>query len=284
MTNTIPFHDFGGEGPLLHFAHPNGYTPATFRQMIEPLLPHFRVIAVCHRPLWPGSRPEEVDSWQVVADDMIRFLEQVGARNIIGIGHSLGAVATMYVALAQPQLLRCLVFIEPIFLPPSILQMVAADPAAMDNFPLVRNTYNRRRRWHSRQAAFDHFRPKDVFRYWSDEAIWDYVNHSLHESETGDVVLTYSREWEAHFYKLPPLDVWELIPTIPQPTLAIRGAGSDALFPEAWQLWQELQPRATFVEIPDAAHMTPMERPLLVAETILNFLQTPAYDYLPPLK
>ena len=44
--------------------------------MIEPLWPYYRVIAVCHRPLWPGSRPAEVGSWQVVADDMLHFLEQ----------------------------------------------------------------------------------------------------------------------------------------------------------------------------------------------------------------
>jgi len=272
MANAIPFHDFGGEGPLLHFAHPNGYTPATFRQMIEPLLPHYRVIAVCHRPLWPSSRPQEVESWRVVADDMLHFLEQQGVPDVIGVGHSLGAVATMYAALARPQLWRRLVFIEPIFLPPPLLQAVAADPSVMDNFPLVRNTYNRRYRWPHRQAAFDHFRPKEVFRYWSDEALWDYVNHSLHEDETGDVVLTYAREWEAHFYKLPPLDVWQRVPTISQPLLAIRGADSDSLFPEAWQRWQELQPQATFVEIAAAGHMVPMERPQKVAQHILNFL------------
>lgn len=272
MTNFIPFHDFGGEGPLLHFAHSNGYTPATFRQMIEPLLPHFRVIAVCHRPLWPGSRPNEVDSWQVVADDMIRFLEEQEVDEIVGVGHSLGAVATMYAALARPQLWRRLILIEPIFLPQAILKAVAADAAVMDNFPLVSNTYNRRNHWPDRQAAFNHFRPKNVFRYWSDEALWDYINYSLHEDEGGELVLTYSREWEAHFYKLPPLDVWELIPTISQPTLAIRGAESDSLFPEAWRAWQELQPQATFVEIAIAGHMVPMERPLRVAKTILEFL------------
>ena len=157
-------------------------------------------------------------------------------------------------------------------MPPLILQALAADASVMDNFPLVRNTYSRRHRWPGRHAAFDHFRPKDVFRYWSDEALWDYINHSLHEDESGDLVLTYTREWEAHFYKLPPQDVWQLLPIISQPTLAIRGAGSDALFPEAWQLWQELQPQATFVEIAAAGHMVPMERPQKVAQHILNFL------------
>ncbi|MCZ7673381.1 MAG: alpha/beta hydrolase [Chloroflexi bacterium] len=59
-----------------------------------------------------------------------------------------------------------------------------------------------------------------------------------------------------------------------QPTLAIRAAQSDTIFPEAWQLWQEVQPEATFVELADVGHMLPMEPPLLTAEIILNWLKT----------
>jgi len=140
----IPFYDFGGRGPLLHFAHSNGFTPACFRQMMEPLLPHFHVLAVCHRPLWPGSQPEEMRDWNVVADDMLRFFDERGIEEVIGVGHSLGAVATMYAAVKRPSLFRKLVLIEPIFLPPPILQVVEANPDFMNTFPLVRNTRARR--------------------------------------------------------------------------------------------------------------------------------------------
>ena len=103
--------------------------------------------------------------------------------------------------------------------------------------------------------------------------MWDYVNYALAENGQGEVTLVYSREWESQFYAHPPLDVWEDIPKVDQPTLAIRGADSDTLFPQSWQLWQELQPEATFVQIPEAGHMVTMERPQLVASTILNFMQ-----------
>lgn len=272
MTNPIPFYDFGGDGPLLHFSHSNGYPPAVFRQLIEPLLPHYRVIGVCHRPLWPGSQPEELDSWHTVTMDTIHFFEQQGLEGVIGVGHSLGAVTTMLAAVERPSLFRALVLIEPVFLPPDTLEIIAANPEAMADFPLVRNTRRRRYHWPDRQSAFDHFRGKDVFKYWSDEALWDYVNHGMHEDETGAIVLTYSREWEARFYSRPPLNVWQALPRVTQPTLAIRGAESDTIFSEAWQLWQEVQPGATFVEIPAAGHMVPVERPLLVAQIVLNFL------------
>jgi pimeloyl-ACP methyl ester carboxylesterase len=38
-------------------------------------------------------------------------------------------------------------------------------------------------------------------------------------------------------------------------------------------MWQELQPDATFLEIPEAGHMLPLERPQMLAEAILDFLR-----------
>ena len=113
----IPYEDFGGTGPLLHFAHPNAYPPAVFRQFLQPLTADYDVLAMAQRPLWPGSRPDEMHDWQLFADDLVDFLADHDLHGIIGVGHSLGAVATMMAAVGQPQLFRALVLIEPVFLP-----------------------------------------------------------------------------------------------------------------------------------------------------------------------
>jgi pimeloyl-ACP methyl ester carboxylesterase len=165
-----------------------------------------------------------------------------------------------------------LVLIEPVFLPPDTLSAISANPKLAEKMPLLPVTRRRRTHWPDRQAAFDHFRQKAVFKSWSDAAVWDYVNDALHETKQGKVTLAFSREWEARFYAHPPLTVWEDIPQVTQPTLAVRGAASDTLLPQAWRLWQELQPGASFVEIPDAGHMVTMERPHLLAAEILDFL------------
>lgn len=278
MHKLIPFEDFNNakdEGrPVLHFAHPNAYPPACFRQFLTPFLPDYRVLAVHHRSLWPDSRPSELVSWNQIADDLLCFFEQRKLVDVIGVGHSLGAVATLYAARQRPQLFRALVLIEPIFLPPTMLDMLAVTPELIENLPLLQTTRGRRQQWPSRQAAFDHFRAKDAFQRWSNEALWDYIHYGLREDEaTGGVRLAYSREWEAAFYSRPPLDVWQVLPQVTHPTLAIRAADSDSLFPEAWTLWQTLCPDTTFVEIADAGHMVTMEQPRYVAETVLEFLQ-----------
>jgi pimeloyl-ACP methyl ester carboxylesterase len=270
---SIPYHDFGGGGPTIHFAHSNGYPPACFRKMMQHLIPHYQVLGMCQRPLWPGSHPEELTSWQMLADDMIRFLEQVELSQVIGIGHSSGAVATMYAALKRPDLFSCLVLIEPVFLPQEILQLLEAYPSAIHDVPVIQQAKNRRDCWPTRQDAFDRFRAKPIFEAWSDEALWDYVIHATHADESNNIVLTYSREWEVRVYSLVPSDIWELLPKLVHPVLAIRGAKTDALFPESWQSWQRIQPQATFVQFEQAGHMVPMERPQQLAKTILDFLR-----------
>lgn len=272
MNELIPYDDFGGSGPLLHFAHSNGYPPGCFRQMLKPLTAEYHVVGIRLRPLWPGSDPQEMESWDVIAADLRQFFEQQGYRQVIGVGHSLGAVATMMAAWQNPDLFHALVLIEPVFLPSQILKMIAVQPEVAENMPLLPLTRRRRTHWPDPQSAYDHFRHKPVFKRWSDETVWDYVNYALHETDKGEVTLTYRREWEARFYEQPPLNVWEDIPKLIQPTLAIRGADSDTLFPQSWQLWQDLQPEAKFVEIPDAGHMVPMERPQLLASAIINYL------------
>lgn len=274
MNSQIPFIDFGGEGPLLHFAHANAYPPGCYRQFIEGLTPHFRVLAIEQRPLWPHSRPAELTNWELLADDLIRFFEQEGLENVIGVGHSLGGVATMYAAVKRPSLFRQLILIEPVFLPPDLLKMAATNPDGAYKLPLVRVAQNRRNHWASRQETFNRFRDKSVFRRFSDTALWDYVNHATRTDGSGEFVLSFPREWEARIYAHPPLHVWEHLPQVKQPTLALRAAESDTIMPAAWQLWQDLQPAATFIEIPDTGHMLTMERPSLVAQTILNYLST----------
>ncbi len=268
----IPFYVLDGNGPIVHFAHANAYPPASYQQMLSVLSADYHVEAMYLRPLWPNSQPEEMRNWDVIADDLICFLEQQEYEQIVGVGHSLGAVATMFAALKRPDLFRALVLIEPVFLPPNLLQMAAANPVAAENMPFVEVARRRRYQWPDRQAAFEHFRSKKVFGRWSDDVLWDYVRAGLRDAEDGGVTLVYTREWEARFYGRPPLTVWQDIPRITQPTLAFRGSESDTLFPDAWQLWQEAQPDATFVEFSGVGHMLPMERPLLLAQHIRDFI------------
>ena len=271
----IPFDDFGGQGPLLHFAHANAYPPGCYRGLLSLLSRHYRVLAVHHRPLWPDSRPEDADNWYAIAHDLVRIFDQEELRDVIGVGHSLGGVATMMAALDRPELFRALVLIEPVFLAPAVLENISTQLATADlyEFPLVKIARKRRNGWSSRSEAFGRFRLKPVFAQWSDEALWDYVQYGLYEDGTGQFRLRYSPAWEARIYSLPPLDIWELIPRLDHPTLGVRGEDSDTLTRASWRLWQQVRPEATFMGISGAGHLLTMEKPEEVAGAIRAFLK-----------
>lgn len=271
MSFFIPFHDFGGNGPLLHFAHANAYPPGAYRLFLNALTKQFEVLAVKHRPLWPNAQLQEMESWHRIADDLIAFFDQQNLRGVIGVGHSLGGVATMVAAAKRPDLFSRLVLIDPVFLAPHLLAMVderIAQQMEPFEFPLVAVAQRRRDWWSSRAAAYEHLHLKPVFARFSDEAMWDFINYSLADDVNGGVRLAFPKEWEARIYSMPPTFVWEYVSQISQPTLAIRAANSETLFPPAWEHWQKLQPNATFMEIPDCSHLLTMEKPEAVANLI----------------
>jgi pimeloyl-ACP methyl ester carboxylesterase len=271
---TIPFDDYGGRGAILHFAHANGFVPGAYKQLLTGLSDTFRVWAMRQRPLWPGYKPQQAGSAQVLVDDLIRFLEQKEVTGVIGAGHSMGAVLSMLAARQRPGLFRALVLIEPVFLLPGLVQALQAEPPLIpwDEIPVVKAALNRRERWGSYEEAFAHFRTKPVFAGWSGDALWDYVRHGWRQGRSGEVEMIYTAAWEAHVYTLMLIDVWQQVAETELPVLAVRGAQSDTLVPEAWQLWQRLQPQATFVEVPGTTHLLTMEEPEKVADLIRHFV------------
>jgi len=243
VSKLIPYSDFGGDGPLLHFGHANGYPPGCYRQLLERFTARYHVIAMHGRPLWSQEPVTALEDLHFVGRDLVQFCDQQGIRNVIGVGHSLGALGTLYAAVERPDLCHTVALIEPIFLPPAILNVLHLKPdialkkrdgfMASKKWPSIERTLKRRQRWPSRQAAFDQLRSKSVFAGMSDAALSDYVNYALEEREAGEVALAYPREWEAAAYSAPPLDVWEDVPQLTQPTLAVHAAESGTLLPPA---------------------------------------------------
>lgn len=271
----IPFINLenAGTAPVLHFAHANAYPPAAYLPFLRHLQNNYHILAAEHRPLWQGSHPNELHSWHLIGDDLIHFLDQQNCQAILGVGHSLGAVTTLYAATKRPDLFRAVVLIDPVFFHPHFLAAITAHQHHLqpEDTPLVRTALNRRSRWASHAEAFTHLRSKRVFARLSDEALWAYIQGGLQENADGQVELRFPPAWEARIYSLAPTDIWELLPQLSQPTLAIRASESDTLLPEAWQLWQKTQPHATFIELPESDHLLPLSHPNQIAQLIFDF-------------
>ena len=269
---SVPFLELGGKGESLFFAHANGYPPLSYRSLLEPLTQSHHVIAGLHRPLWtePES-PELLRSWRVFGKDVESLLASQG-QAVFGMGHSMGTAALITAAVHRPELFKGLILIEPVLVPSSYCWSLRMfKPLVRRTLPLVRRTLVRQHEWSDRQQAFDHFRPKVVFKRISDEVLWDYVNHGLAERDNGRVGLAFSREWEAACY-LNVQNIWPLLDKLKMPILAIRGERSNVLAQRSWQRWRDRSPQHQYEDIAGAGHLVPLERPHEIFQLVSSWL------------
>lgn len=286
MTDRNPLIEFSGTGPVLHFAHANGYPPGCYRAFLEPLAARYQVLASRMRPLWqPAPDPGQLRDWTVFADDLIATLEadeRTREGGVIGAGHSMGAFVTLIAAARRPELFRALVLIEPPFLlRRHRLGLHVFRRAAPQRLPLVGRTLRRREHWDSVEEAFRYFRNKPVFRRIRDEVLEDYARHGtrLSPAPADDPVrhegraLAFSKQWEARIY----LSLTNHLPWLRRcrvPAVAVRGGDSDTLLPTVWRQWQRVAPSCRFLEIPGTGHLMPFEEPELSAQRIMDALDS----------
>ena len=269
-------HEFGGAGPVVHLAHANGFPPGSYRPLAETLTDRYRVIALPSRALWPGSRPERVHDWRTFTDDLIQGLDELELRGILGIGHSIGGVLTMWAAIRRPNLFRAVVLIEPVILPPVWLLMlrVMRRLGLYWRQPLVQGALRRKQFWPSQQACYESYRNKPLFANWPEASLRAYVEVGTRRRAEGQVELVYSPEWEARIFATAPVDVWHDVPKLRTPALVIRGGQTNTFRPECQARMERLLPGARYVVISGAGHLVPLERPTETGAAIRAFLES----------
>lgn len=267
--------DWGGDGPLLHFAHANGFPPAAYRCLFEELRRSFRVAAFAARPLWPGSDPTVVESWDVLADDLRLELARRGACGAIGVGHSLGGVLSVLAAGANPSLFRALALIDPVVFTGmrSLYWGLSKRLGLGHRLPLIRGAKRRRDRFPDLETVRSSYARKSVFSAWDPEALEDYVQSAFEEDAIGQLVLRYPKDWEVRIFELTPASVWRDLRRLKLPMLFIRGASSDTFLAQAADRVRREVANATVVELAETSHFLPMERPARVAALISEWYE-----------
>ena len=267
-------HEFGGRGPVVHLAHANGFPPAAYRLLAETLTDGFRVVALPARPLWPGSQPESISDWHPLADDFIQGLDALGLRDILGVGHSLGGVLTLWAAIRRPDLFRAVVLIDPVILPPAWLQVVRLMRwlGLYWHQPRVQGALHRRRTWPDRQACYSSYRVKRLFANWPEAGLRAYVEAGTRPRDDGQIELAYPPEWEARIFATTPVEIWRDVPQLRVPALFVRGERSEVFRPECQRRITRQLPGARFVVIPNAGHLAPLECPVETGAAIRDFL------------
>lgn len=136
MSDPLPLDDWGGTGPVLHLAHANGFPPGSYRKLIEQLKPRYHVFTLRSRGLVPGTDPRVMRDWEDMADDLAQALRARGLEGVVGVGHSMGGVATLLASVKYPGLFRAVVALDPVLFTGTLPGARAGEVPGTHLFPL----------------------------------------------------------------------------------------------------------------------------------------------------
>ena len=261
--------------PLIHFAHANGVPAKVYQKLFAALADDFELIAV---PLLGTDQRYPVDNhWQSLTQQVIdSIVQKAQGRQVIGLGHSLGAVLTFKAALQRPELFENVIMLDPPLIMgkeslalhiAKILRLKAVDqmsPAAL--------SLRRRDHWDSREQAAELLGSKGFYQDFDPQCFDDYIQYALTEDHVrGGVELTIPKQIEVDVFRTNPSLWWlpQVKPQIPvQLMVASQGPFLARKFPQQVQ-----QKFGIPFEVFEGGHMFPLEHPIELAARIKQMLQ-----------
>jgi pimeloyl-ACP methyl ester carboxylesterase len=257
------------EQPPALLLHGLGDEADTWRYLIEPLSPRWRVIA----PDLPGfgrsEKPRRAYTLDFLRGCLFELLELLSVRQVFLVGHSLGGMLAHGMLLEQPERASGLVLLDGALLTrtqrlsPQLLLFMA---------PLLGEwLYTRLRK--DPQAAYDTLRAyyaemdklpqveRDFLFYRVNQRVWSDDQRRAYFSTLRNMAGSISRLQKGLPARLAQLRT---------PTLILWGAQDRINPPENGTALAQLQPEARLVLIPEAGHMPHQERAQAVLGEILN--------------
>lgn len=263
----IAVWQWAGADPPLVFAHATGFHARCWDQVIREF-PGRRVIAPDLRGHGRSEKPEPPYHWQWFSRDVAGVMEQLGVRDAIGIGHSMGGHSIVEAAAMRPGTFAALVLVDPTIFE----QAYYGQPRRHDAAFILR----RRNQWKSWEEMYERFRGRPPFAQWKPEVLRDYCEYGV-LPQGGEFVLACPPAVEASIYAASneaEADLYPLLASIPQPVTVLRADRPWSL--DSFDVASSPTAPGLAARFPDGRdvvlagrnHYIPMETPEVVAREI----------------
>lgn len=274
------FINWGGDGPLAHFAHATGLCAGVYTPLANILRSRLNILGMDdrgHGQTRVAANPDSLSSWNIFADDLELFFDHL-EKPVIAMGHSRGAAVSLMLAIKRPDLIRALVLIDPTILPHSWMWWwyLAKKTGLARWMPIVATAARRKNAWPDRERILNSYRKKTVFSTWQNGFLEAYIAEGTEKALQGGIKLCCEPAWESKCFSVCPHDIWRYVPQLKQPVLVIYGANSDTFLAPAVKRFQSTVPHARFKCFEKSGHFVPMEQPGATAGAIFDFLQAEA--------
>lgn len=247
--------------PAVVCIHGLGDEADTWRHVIEPLAEQYHVLALDLPGFGRSSQPADLTyTPQFFQTTILSFLDQLGVRQAVLIGSSLGGILAHAIAIDNPDRVMGLALVGGALLQPQSMGDMSLRLMALPG--LGEWFYTRLR--HSPQAAFDSLRnvyhDLDGLPAEDRAFLFTRVNQRVWSNAQRRAYFSTLRNL-GKFIKQSQRGLDEKLARLTVPTIVMRGEHDPLFAAENARALMELQPNATYVEIDGAGHLPHQERP-----------------------
>ena len=268
--------DLRGREPSILLVHATGFHARVFDALVGHLGDR-HVISVDQRG---HGRSEKlaIRHWRVMGEDVGALVRELGLRDAVGVGHSMGGHAITEAAAACPGAFQRLVLIDPVIASPGDYSRGGwqIDLHGGKTHP----TAKRKNHFASVEAMIERFRERPPYSLFEPAALRDYCQYGLLPAPDGEgYVLACPPEVEASVYMSSRSNpgVYASIRALDIPVLILRakapGSDRDVMDFSSSPTWPRLVDefrQGSELYLPDHTHFLPMEAPKLVAGYVLG--------------
>ncbi len=259
---TFPVRRWGMRGLPMILHHATGFCKEVWDPVARELAAAHVVYAFDARGHGDGPPVDGELSWERYSADLADVSRAIarcaGFESFAGlIGHSLGGVAGLTAAVAEPQLFRRLLLVEPVLIPGA-----GCNARQRGRSPFSVMTRMRRARFDSRRHAREVLSETPPYSRFSPEVFDAYLETCWRDLDGGEVGLKCSPELEAAIYEFGPTKVLDGLDGFHVPTRIVAANRGDFLAAYTSlriHRWLEV------VEV-DSSHLVPMEDPHTIVD------------------
>ncbi len=268
-------HQWGNpEGDVLFFLHANSFSAKMYHAFLEPLENEYNILA----PDLPGHGDSRwngrIEAWIDIANYFVDYLDQSPpGRSMVGMGHSIGGIVIMLMAIQRPQWFKKIILLDPVVLPKRVLTAIRVLRlfSLTHKIPLARAAIRRKNHFQSKASALKHYSKKEIFSRWQPHFLETYVETCLRENPQGGYQLSCAPQLESSIYQSIPLNVWSLPKKLSTPALFIIGEYSDTVNQRGFRRLKQVKGNHIVKSIP-AGHLFPFEQPSECMAIIKDYL------------
>lgn len=178
----------------IHFAHANGFPAPVYRYFFSQLAPY----KISYTERFGHGDFKVNNHWSSLVDELIASIEAKHKEPVIGVGHSLGAVLTIFAAEKRPDLFEQIIIMDPPVMgwKYRVALYLSKKTGLIDRIlPVAKKAKSRREDFKNRDLLRRVLKGKKLFADFHPECFEDYIQYGFNDTESG-VTLAFKKQVE----------------------------------------------------------------------------------------